>query len=167
MLAPGMRLGWAEAAPATLERLRSCAVLRSGGCIAPLASAVAHSTLELGLLQSHLEGHVRPTLASRCGAMAEELDRQLVPLGCAYRRPYGGYFIWLELPQQVDSHQLLELASARHGVRFAPGALSGGAPNAARLCFAFYSPPELRAAVGRLAAALQELLGAAGKAPPA
>ena len=73
------------------------------GCIAPLPAAVAHSALELGLLREHLLGHVRPALSERCGALCGELDRLLVPLGCAYHRPAGGYFVWLELPEQVGS----------------------------------------------------------------
>jgi DNA-binding transcriptional MocR family regulator len=52
-------------------------------------------------------------------------------------------------------------AGARHSVRFSPGPLSHGRAHDARLCFAFYSEPELRVAVARLGAALAEHLAAA------
>ena len=61
--------------------------------------------------------------------------------------------------KQVDSRELLKLASDRHAVRFAPGPACLGRANEARLAFSFYSPEELRRGVARLAAALRELLG--------
>jgi DNA-binding transcriptional MocR family regulator len=198
MLAPGLRLGWAEACDAALDRLRSDGVLVSGGacgcdcvrglhdaracsrkralkplktippppitnenntgCIAPLSSAIAHSTIELGLLQQHLHGHVRPTLAARCNALCAAIDAELAPLGCSYRRPAGGYFVWLRLPPGVDAGALNDLAAARHGARFAPGPLCLGPASAARLSFAFYGKAELKEGVSRLAAALREAL---------
>ncbi|KAG2494585.1 hypothetical protein HYH03_007351 [Edaphochlamys debaryana] len=77
-------------------------------------------------------------------------------------QPRGGYFVWLELPRQVDARRLLALAESRHGVRFTPGpACGGGGAHCARLSFSFYTPEELEEGARRLGAALREYLDSA------
>ncbi len=202
MLAPGLRLGWAEACAPTLKKLRSCGVLISGGgwsvqrlgfrlaclqlletqsypspppcfdprptpqntkttgCIAPLSAAVGHSALELGLLSAHLQGHVRPTLAERCGALCDELEASLAPLGCSYRRPEGGYFVWVTLPEEVG----LSVGLNRRVDVITPF----GAPQplqkspAARRLTPNPPKPPIQLQPGRLA----ETAGGRGRAPP-
>jgi len=61
-------------------------------------------------------------------------------------------------PRQIDSRQLLQVASDRHRVRFYPGPSCHGRPRDVRLSFSFYSPAELRLGVQRLADALEESL---------
>lgn len=100
IMAPGLRLGWVDAAAPFLQMLRRDGVLGSGGSIAPLASGIAHSCLELGLLQQHMHGTVRPALQRNCAALCEAL-RQHLPAGCNFRQPDGGYFVWLHLPDEV------------------------------------------------------------------
>lgn len=100
IMAPGLRLGWIDAAPALLQKLRRDGVLGSGGSIAPLASGIAHSCLELGLLQQHMHGTVRPALQRNCAALSEAL-RQHLPASCHFLQPEGGYFVWLQLPDEV------------------------------------------------------------------
>ncbi|GIL64967.1 hypothetical protein Vafri_18826 [Volvox africanus] len=164
MLAPALRLGWLESSnPELMERFRTDGVVSSGGCIAQLATGLAHSALELGLQASHLDGTVRPQLAARCTALVSGLRRHL-PLGCwspsSLVEPRGGYFVWLELRDGVDSRQLLSLAEQNHGVRFTPGPVCGGGPaNCLRLAFSFYNEEELEEGARRLGAAIQEYIG--------
>jgi 2-aminoadipate transaminase len=80
--------------------------------------------------------------------MLEALEQELP--GAKWSRPEGGYFIWLELPQQLRDAK---------GVTFVPGTDFGGAPNTTRLAFSFVSPDEIRAGVQRLAAAVQAPVG--------
>lgn len=94
--APGLRLGWVDAAAPLLKKLRQDGVLGSGGAIAPLSSGIAHSLLELGLLQQHMHGTIRPTLQRNCAALCDAL-RQELPPGCKFSQPDGGYFVWLEI----------------------------------------------------------------------
>jgi DNA-binding transcriptional MocR family regulator len=99
---PGLRLGWCDAAAPQLLKLRADGVLGSGGSIAPLASGIAHSLLQLGSLQEHLHGTIRPSLEHNCAALCDALEQHLPP-GCSFQRPQGGYFVWVKLPQQVRS----------------------------------------------------------------
>jgi 2-aminoadipate transaminase len=84
--------------------------------------------------------------------MLEALGRHLDGYA-RWNRPEGGYFLWLELPGDVDATELLVRASEA-GVTFVPGSDFGGAPNTARLAFSFVSPGEIADGVERLAALL-------------
>jgi DNA-binding transcriptional MocR family regulator len=88
-----------EAAPNLLQQLCKDGVLNSGGSIAPLASGIAHSCLELGLLQQHLHKVIRPSLAEGCAAVCDALRKEMP--GCSFQQPAGGYFVLVELPQEV------------------------------------------------------------------
>eukprot|EP00879_Flechtneria_rotunda_P016165 GHRR01016909.1.p1 GENE.GHRR01016909.1~~GHRR01016909.1.p1 ORF type:complete len:499 (+),score=158.17 GHRR01016909.1:358-1854(+) len=159
IMAPGLRLGWMEASPPLLQALRADGVLGSGGSIAPLASGIAHSCLQMGLLQQQLQEVVRPRLQQNCTALCKTLQRELPQ--CRFHQPQGGYFVWLELPKQVCSGELLKLATQRHKVGFVPGRACHGAPHMARFSFSFYEAHELQEGVQRFAAALREYLDGA------
>lgn len=119
IMCPGLRLGWIEACAPLLQRVRQDGVLGSGGSIAPLASGIAHSCLELGLLQQHLHGTVRPALQRNCAALCEALQQEL-PAGCRFTRPAGGYFVWVQLPDQVGAEAVVQ-DGAGAGLVKAPG----------------------------------------------
>jgi 2-aminoadipate transaminase len=157
ILAPGTRLGWMEADTVTLRRVRRDGVLCSGGGVAPLASGIVHSCIELGLLQHHLHDVVIPALSERCAALCDELRQRLPDV--RFVQPFGGYFVWLQLPQHVCAEELQQFAAAQHGVLFVAGSACGGERNTLRLSFAFYPPEELREGVRRLAAALEDYIG--------
>ena len=66
--------------------------------------------------------------------------------------PEGGYFLWVELPEEVDTEQLLAAAGER-GVTFVKGSdfmLEGGR-NALRLAFSAVTPEQIDEGVKRLA----------------
>jgi DNA-binding transcriptional MocR family regulator len=86
--------------------------------------------------------------------MLDALDRELGERA-TWSHPEGGYFLWLELPVDVDAAELLE-RSSEAGVTFVPGADFGGAANTARLAFSYVSPGEIAEGVrllGQLLAA--------------
>jgi 2-aminoadipate transaminase len=94
-------------------------------------------------------------LGARRDAMLDALESQFS--GATWSRPEGGYFIWLEVPQEVEEVP---------GVTFVKGTDFGGEPNSARLAFSFVSPDEIREGVRRLSAGVAAR-GAAGAGAPA
>jgi DNA-binding transcriptional MocR family regulator len=149
ILAPGLRLGWVQAAPELLGRLAQHGVVASGGGLNPFVSALVLSALETGLQEAHLH-RLRTTYQERLNALLSELERIK---GIRFHRPSGGYFVWLELNPALDTQALLDKA-ARAGVRFQPGvkfSSQQGLHHCLRLCFAYYETPELRLGVQRLA----------------
>ena len=89
-------------------------------------------------------------LKARRDAMLDALERELAGRA-RWNRPEGGYFLWLDLPDEIDASELLARASEA-GVTFVPGADFGGPPSSARLAFSFVSPAEIDEGVRRLAA---------------
>ena len=80
--------------------------------------------------------------------------------------PEGGYFLWVELPEDVDTALLLPAAEER-GVTFVKGAdfmLEGG-HNALRLAFSAVTPEQVDEGVRRLAGGAREPQDAGALAP--
>lgn len=152
ILAPGLRLGWIQAAPRLLQKLTQNGLVASGGGLNPFTSSIVRSALELGWQEQHLQ-KLRHTYRARLEAMLGALSRS----GLRPRyRPEGGYFVWLELDPALDTQALLERA-LQAGVRYQPGgkfSSQGRFAHALRLCFAYYEPPDLVEGVRRLTAAL-------------
>lgn len=157
ILAPGTRLGWIHARHDLLERLAANGMVASGGGFSPLGSGLVRSMLELKLLSPYT-AELKDTFRRRSAAMSAALD-ELRPLGLEFQRPHGGYFIWVTLPDNMDSAALLPHA-VQAGVRFHPGnrfSLHHTQTNKARLCFAYYPEAELVAGVQRLGQAMQTM----------
>jgi DNA-binding transcriptional MocR family regulator len=163
ILAPGLRLGWLQAAPEAIAALSGCGLLDSGGGLNPHTGAVVQSVLELGLLAPNV-AHLNATYRARRDLLAAALQRELPQAHFAV--PAGGYFLWASLGEGVDAGEVAARAE-RHGVglrageRFAPER-SAGAPqrhnprlsSMARLCFAYYDAADLEEGVRRLASAV-------------
>ena len=152
-IAPGIRVGYFILPRALESELEAIAV---STYITPvlLGQATVHEFLRRGLLEPNLE-RVRTLLGARRDAMLEALEQEL--RAARWSRPDGGYFVWLELAENVDAAGLLERAEEA-GVTFVKGTDFGGAPNTARLAFSYVSPDEIREGVRRLAALVAEPL---------
>jgi 2-aminoadipate transaminase len=146
-VAPGLRVGYAIV-PATLTRELEELVASTYITPALLAQATVFEFLRRGLFEQNLE-RVRGLLRVRRDTMLEALERELSGRA-RWTRPDGGYFIWLELPEEVDAAELLPRA-IEAGVTFVPGADFGGAASSARLAFSFVSPAEIDEGIRRLA----------------
>ncbi|MBZ9538996.1 PLP-dependent aminotransferase family protein [Modicisalibacter tunisiensis] len=115
-LAPGYRVGWMAAgrfAPA-VSRLRLMTTLSPS---IPAQVAIA-DYLGRGGYDRHLR-QLRHTLQSQQSAMLAAADRYF-PAGTRITRPEGGYFLWCEFPEAVDSLALFRQA-LNSGVSLAPG----------------------------------------------
>jgi 2-aminoadipate transaminase len=147
-IAPGLRVGYAIVPAAVASELEP---LAASTYITPglLAQATVDEFLRRGLLEPSLE-RVSGLLRARRDAMLEALERELGGGHASWNKPEGGYFLWLELSEDVDASELLTRATDA-GVTFVPGADFGGAPNTVRLAFSFVSPAEITEGVSRLA----------------
>ncbi len=156
ILAPGLRLGWLQAAPEVIGRIARCGLLDSGGGLNPFTSGVVRSAMELGLLKENLT-LLQDTYSRRMQAMCAALRLRL-PASVRFAEPAGGFFIWLALAEGMDAGGLLAKATERN-VEFMPGfkfSSRQGLRNFLRLSFAYYDTPDLLEGVERLAAAIAE-----------
>ncbi|MGB0389305.1 MAG: PLP-dependent aminotransferase family protein [Ardenticatenaceae bacterium] len=150
ILAPGLRLGWVQAAPALLKRLILSGVVDSGGSLNHFTSGLVRSVLELGLQRQHL-AHLKTTYRQRIVALNAALQEHM-PNWVTFTKPEGGFFFWLHLPEEFDTKQLLAQA-APHKVGWKPGirfSAQQGLGNCMRLSFSFYDADTLKEGVQRL-----------------
>jgi 2-aminoadipate transaminase len=145
-VAPGLRVGYAILPPELAARLED---LVASTYITPalLSQATVYEFLRRGSFEPNLE-RVSGLLRARRDAMLEALERELSG-GARWNRPEGGYFLWLDLPEDVDASELLRRATEA-GVTFVPGVDFGGPPNSVRLAFSYVSPQEIEEGVRRL-----------------
>ena len=76
--------------------------------------------------------------------------------------PEGGYFLWVEFGDDVDT-TVLQGAAAERGVSFVAGSdfmLEGGT-SALRLAYSAVTPDEIGQGIARIGEAFRELAGAA------
>jgi 2-aminoadipate transaminase len=153
ILAPGLRLGWIQAAEPLLARLESHGLLVSGGGLNPFTASIVARVLADGSAADYLAG-LRETFIGRIAVMGDALDEHLSDR-VSYHRPDAGYFFWLRFPDGVDTAQVRPRAREL-GVGYQPGrafSTVGGLPAHLRLSFAYYPADVLPTAV--------ELLGRA------
>jgi 2-aminoadipate transaminase len=111
---------------------------------------------------------LRATYRRKRDVFLEALDAHLAPLGdgISWTRPKGGLYVWLTLPEGIDTGRdgPLFTRCLEHGVLYVPGAYAfadepAPAPkNHARLTFGVTGEAGLAEGVRRLAAALSECL---------
>jgi 2-aminoadipate transaminase len=146
-VAPGLRVGYLIVPAALASELQP---LAASTYITPglVAQATLHEFLRRGLLEPNLQ-RVCELLRGRRDAMLEALERGFAGRA-RWSRPEGGYFLWLELPGDVDASELV-VRAADSGVTFVPGPDFGGEANTLRLAFSYVSAAEIVEGIGRLA----------------
>jgi DNA-binding transcriptional MocR family regulator len=150
ILAPGLRLGWIEAAPSLLERLTSSGLLQSGGGLNPFTAEIVRSLLEKGW-QDEFLARLKATYQSRAAALSRALHHYLPDIA-QFTEPAGGFFIWVKLPGVADTADLLDGLRPYH-VAYHPGSkfsAERGLRQYLRLSFAFYDEAVMEEGVRRL-----------------
>jgi 2-aminoadipate transaminase len=158
IVAPGLRVGWVDADPAVVARMVD-AKQGMDTCTNVPAQRVLALFLERGGMEDHLQA-LRADYRGRKVAMQAALREHFGP-AVTFTDPGGGFFLWLELPERVDTRELFAVA-LREGVAYIPGPAfspSGRFSNQLRLCFASTGPDRIREGVRRLRRAVDELYG--------
>ncbi len=108
------RLGRRRRYAQKIERLK----LMTSLCASMPAQAAIADYLQHGGYDRHLR-KLRYALEEQQSAMLAAIARYF-PAQTRVSQPAGGYFLWLELPQQMDSLKLFRMALAQ-GISIAPG----------------------------------------------
>jgi 2-aminoadipate transaminase len=154
LVAPALRLGWIIAPVALEEKLRVIKEsfdLETSGLVQRAAAAF----LRAGYLEPHL-ARVRVAYGQRLRCMTAALARHFPP-GTRWSEPAGGMFLWVELPEGLDTLALLAPA-IEAGVAYIPGAaFTGAGPTSAmRLNFSNATPESIETGVRILGGMLRE-----------
>ncbi|WP_313812875.1 PLP-dependent aminotransferase family protein [Glutamicibacter sp.] len=157
IFAPGLRIGWAAVPTHLFRRFY----------LAGEAVALCPPTLNQMIISTYLEEHdwkgqvakYNDLYRSRRDAMLTALA-QYLPEDITHTHPDGGFFIWLTLPEGIDTYELLQ-QGVKAGVIFIPGAAfspSGEASNKLRLAFCSVDEDTIAEGVRRLSLLLQQAL---------
>ena len=115
-LAPGYRIGW-TAAGRYSQKVERDKLMTTLSASLPAQIAVA-DYLQYGGFDRHLR-KLRQTLEVQQNQMRTSIDRYF-PQDTRVTRPDGGYFLWLELPGEIDSLKLFN-AALELKISIAPG----------------------------------------------
>jgi len=163
-ISAALRLGWLVAPPAAMGML-AAAKARLDLSTPALVQAVLARFLTDGAYARHQQ-QVRSELRTRRDAMIGALIAHCPNLRCA--TPQGGLYLWAQLPQPIQGHEL-EAAAAAEGVSVRGGEAflpEAGTSSHIRLCFAAPAHGEISAGARRLGKALRNLLQRHTEAAP-
>ncbi len=190
ILSPGVRLGWAVAPRPVLEKLNLCkqgADLCSSPVTQLFVAAYFAERTQMGtgarggasrgsgersaraigggepLWRSYLDS-LKVLYRKRRDAMLEALDEHFGTIA-TWTKPQGGLFIWVTLPDYIDTTDLLARALESEGVAFVPGRsayLDGRGASSMRLNFAGVSEENIREGVRRIGKVVREQVGLFG-----
>ncbi|MFO7942221.1 MAG: PLP-dependent aminotransferase family protein [Bacillota bacterium] len=155
ILAPGVRLGWAVAHP---DIIRMFNVHKADGGTSPLARTIVAGYLENADLESRLE-ELRAGYRVRRDAAVEALE-EFMPQGCSWTYPEGGYFVWLTVPEGLDSEDLLP-EMAEEGVKPLGGRqfyCDGRGARNFRISYSYPEPDEVRRGIEVMARVIRRHL---------
>lgn len=159
-LAPGFRVGWV-AAGAYAERIQRLQLMSTLSASVPVQLALADylQGAQQGGYDTHLR-RLRRQLEQRQMAMRHAIIREFPPQ-VSVSQPAGGYFLWLDLGDNVDAARVYQRALAK-GVSVAPGTMFSADErfrHCLRLNTSFEWGPHTARAISILAALVAEEIG--------
>jgi len=147
-LAPGFRVGWALAPHAIREKI----ILANEAAVLSPSSFTQYVIHEY-LSQADWKGQIdtfRGVYRERRDAMLHALDDYLPDL--SWTNPAGGFYVWVTLPENLDSKSMLPRA-VKELVAYTPGTAfyaDGSGRNKIRLSFCYPTPEFIREGIRRL-----------------
>ncbi|MGQ9587457.1 MAG: aminotransferase-like domain-containing protein [Thermoplasmata archaeon] len=107
ILSPGLRVGWVAADPEILKKL-IVSKQSTDVCTNVLGQRIAHEYMIRGHIDEQIE-RIKNIYSRKLGIMLKGMD-EFMPKGLDWMRPEGGMFIWVTLPEGMDSSELLKKA---------------------------------------------------------
>jgi 2-aminoadipate transaminase len=153
VLAPGLRVGWVASSPRLREAFFN---VKEGTDIHNeriMTRTVYHTAL--GFLDEHIAA-TREIYRARRDAMLAGLEKEM-PADVRWTTPHGGFFLWVTLPDRVETDAMLPDATDR-GVIYLPSSWfypDRSWTRSMRLNFSAQPEERIAEAMSRLAEAIQ------------
>jgi DNA-binding transcriptional MocR family regulator len=157
---PGIRVGYLVGPQAVIKQIQGIA---TNTYISPnmVAQSIVNQFCRSGRMDGAIET-VKTNLRDRRDAVVAALEEHIPE--ARFTPPSGGYFMWVELPEEVSVAEL-EKAAQERDVVFVKGTdfLLEGGENTLRLAYSGVTPDQIEEGIKRLAGALQSLGTAAAR----
>ena len=155
--APGLRTGWILAPRPVRDKL---ILLREAADLCPsnLTQMIVEGWLTTQPWVEQIK-RFREVYREKSEVMLTALESEM-PDGVTWTVPEGAFYVWLTVPQGIDTSDLLAKA-INHRVAYVPGRgfyADGSGGNQARLCFSYPEVARVREGVVRLGELLYEEL---------
>ena len=155
-ISPGLRIGYIAGDAGII---RKCTIGKQSTDVhsANLNQAVVDQYLRRNLLPDHISS-ICKGYGAKMHQMLQYLDQ--FPDGVSFTRPQGGLFIWAELPEHIDTVNLLSKAVERK-VAYVPGTYfcaDGGHMNTLRLNFSNSTPQQIETGMSILNDLIKSIL---------
>jgi DNA-binding transcriptional MocR family regulator len=152
--AAGVRVGWALAPPAIRDKL----------ILAAESAVLCHSSFAQLTVREYLNTQpwleqikdFRELYRERRDATLAGLSGMMPP-GCQWTKPAGGFFVWLRLPDGINAKAMLPRAISSR-VAYVPGTgfyADGSGRQYARLCYSLPDPDRISEGIRRLASVIE------------
>jgi 2-aminoadipate transaminase len=149
ILSPGLRLGWVVAPPPVLEKI-NLGKQAADLCTSTLTQLFVRFYFDQGIWRDYVDS-LNEIHRGRRDAMLDALA-EFFPPQAEWTRPSGGLFVWVTLPDFIDTTDLLARA-LRENVAFVPGEgayLDGRGRNSMRLNFSGSDEDTIREGIRRI-----------------
>ena len=146
-IAPALRVGYIVAPWSLLRQLLSLKTDAGSGALEQMLLAE--------YCQEHFDTHLSKlniNLKAKLDTLTDAIDREF-GTSAEYTVPPGGIFLWVKLPEGVDTSRLADVA-LKEGVALNPGSewsLQSDSKRHLRLCFANPDADTIKAGVAKLA----------------
>jgi DNA-binding transcriptional MocR family regulator len=149
ILAPGFRVGYVLAPPAIRDKM---VLAQESALLCP--SSFTQMMISEYLANADWQGQIDTFR----GVYKERKDAALAAMheylpGLQTTRPDGGFYLWVTLPDGVDSKAMLPLA-VKELVAYTPGTAfygDGTGQNKLRVCYSYPTPENIKVGIKRLA----------------
>lgn len=157
ILGPGLRLGWMLVPENIYQK---CELIKQAvdACSPSFTQMLAHKFVESGAVYNYIDA-VRVQYKERAEAMVTALQKHL-PECVTFTAPRGGFYIWLQLPEGIDSTEILKNAIEK-GVVFVSGKTfdpQGKINNTMRLSFCNTSVEKINEGIPLVAEAIKAFI---------
>jgi DNA-binding transcriptional MocR family regulator len=165
-VAPGLRVGWLCGSRELIHQVvmaRQAADLHSG----MLDQMLVHDVVATGF--DAQVARILPVYRERRDAMLAALAASM-PDGTTWTSPQGGMFIWLTLPEAIDSRALLRESLETEGIIFVPGTsfhTDGGGTRQIRLNYTKPDPETIASGIAHLGGLIARSMATATAREPA
>ncbi|MDY6915397.1 MAG: PLP-dependent aminotransferase family protein, partial [Candidatus Cloacimonadota bacterium] len=155
---PGFRLGWVVAHEDVIDQLVK-AKQATDLCTSPFVQKIAVKYIEKGYYEKNLKKTIE-NYRQKKEVMMEAFEKYM-PEGVTWTNPEGGLFLFLTLPEGMDSEKLF-LKAIEKKVAFVIGHVfhcDGSGKNTMRINFSYATKEQNVEGVKRLAAVIKEEMG--------
>jgi 2-aminoadipate transaminase len=157
ILFPGMRMGWIVADEVFIKKI---VLLKQSVdlCTPSFSQLILAEYIRRGKMKQSIEKAIeryRPKLKAMLGALEKYMPKEV-----KWSKPTGGMFLWLTLPERIDTKEIF-MTAIEHNVAYVIGRpfhcdRSGG--NTLRLNYSFPSVEQIEKGISYLAEAIKSIL---------